>query len=60
MQVKVTYNGSRKVPELEERIRYAMEFIGCKWYAEGTDTVSRNREICFDYPGDPDLEEIWR
>ena len=50
MQIKITYtSGHGMLSGLDAKIRAAMELIGCKWYAQGIDCTTEERDICFDY-----------
>lgn len=49
-RIKVLYTGPLD-GDLDEKITRALEAIGCKWYAQGMDMQTRERDICFDYEG---------
>ncbi len=47
MKITVLYEGPLDM-ELDKEIQKAMESIGCKWYAQGTDFPTMIRNIAFD------------
>lgn len=47
-RVKVLYTGPLD-GDLDDKIVTALEAIGCKWYAQGMDINTHERDICFDY-----------
>ena len=47
MKITVTYDGPLDM-ELDKKIQKAMESIGCKWYAQGTDLTTNVRDVAFD------------
>lgn len=47
-RVEVKYSGGMS-EKLDEKIQRALESIGCKWYAQGTDLNTLERDIAFDY-----------
>ncbi len=51
MKIKVVYENGI-VPELDDFIKKIMEEAGLKWYAQGIDTGTNERDICFDLPSD--------
>jgi len=46
-QIKITYPGPLNV-EVDKKITKAMELTGAKWWAQGTNLSSNERDICFD------------
>ena len=56
VKIKVTYDSDLN-QELDDKIRSAIEGIGGKWYAQGTDLTTGIRDICFDYLPVPNLRE---
>jgi len=50
MQIKVTYNDNGTInKELDLKLRKALESVGSKWYAQGMETQTGERDICFDW-----------
>jgi len=45
--IRVIYDGGLD-EKLDKLIRKTMEGIGAKWYAQGYDLTSNERDICFD------------
>ncbi len=46
--LKVIYTGYN--PELDDKIINALKQAGFKWYAQGSDRLTNERDICFEYP----------
>ncbi len=46
-QIKVIYTGFN--PVLDGKITNALNQIGLKWYAQGSDRITNERDICFEY-----------
>lgn len=50
VQIKVTYKSKAKISKkLDKHLKNVMDHIGAEWYAQGVDTNSGERDICFDY-----------
>ena len=50
VKIKVTYNlkDTDDRERLEKFINKKMELLGAKFYAQGTDLVSQERDMCYD------------
>ena len=48
IQVKVMYKGEPS-EKLDKAIRNALEGAGMKWFAQGYNFETEERDICFDY-----------
>lgn len=49
MKVSIKYTSDVIWPGLDDRIRTAIESIGGKWYAQGRDAETGERDIAFDF-----------
>ena len=47
-RIEVTYQNDRGIdPDIDNKIRLAMETVGAEWYAQGFNQVTKTRDICF-------------
>ncbi len=46
IQIKVTYPGPLDI-EVDKKITDALESIGAEWWAQGTNLMNQERDICF-------------
>ena len=48
-RIEVTYQNDRGIdPDIDNKIRLAMEIAGAEWYAQGFNLITKTRDICFD------------
>lgn len=64
-KITVTYQSNRGIdPDIDEKIREAMEKLGATWYACGFYLPKKSRDIAFDWEIETELHRgtcaLWR